>query len=88
MEQLSFFLFSKFKLSEVNLGKCVKSESEQADGAIFDSSVGIILLHYCTTGWVSRRVGLSPAYSHSCGSRTPLIKRTIPCWVIGSLGLL
>lgn len=72
----------------MNLGKYVKSQSEQAEGAIFDGSVGIVLLHYCTTGLVGRRVGLSPVYSHSCGSRTPLIKRTIPCWAIGSLGLL
>lgn len=80
MEQLSFHP-SKFKLSEVNSQKCVKSQSEQADGAIFDKSVGIVLLRDCTTGSVAQARFLPFMW-------TPLIKRTILCWVIGSLGLL
>lgn len=77
------FSLSKFKPSETNVRKCVKSQSEQADGAIFDGSVGIVLPHYCTTGSVGRHPPI-----HVAAVRPPLIKRTIPCWVIGSLGLL
>lgn len=74
--------FSLLKIqAEANLWKCVKSRSEWGDGAIFDGSVGIVLLRDCTTGLVGR---LAPIHV----SAGLLITRTIPCWAIGSLGLL
>lgn len=80
VEQLPFLSLHKIQ-AEANLWKCVKSRSEWGDGAIFDGSVGIVLLRDCTTGLVGR---LAPIHV----SARLLITRTIPCWAIGSLGLL
>lgn len=67
--------------AQANLWKCVKSRSERGDGAIFDGSVGVVLLRDCTTGLVGR---LAPIHV----SAGLLITGTIPGWAIGSLGLL
>lgn len=78
------------KIEQVSrfLSKCLKLTRESVSNlrAIFDGSVGIVLQRYCKTGSVGRRAGLHQAYTHSCGSCPPLIKRTIPCWAIGILG--